>query len=77
MKGETVMDITQLIANLGFPIAACIGMAWFVVKQIGGLKDEINKMREAYQKDHDSTIEALANNTNAMNALVSRLEKED
>lgn len=77
MKGETVMDITQLIANLGFPIAACIGMAWFVVKQIGSLKDEINKMREAYQKDHDSTIEALANNTNVMHALVQKLEKED
>ena len=77
MKGETVMDITQLIANLGFPIAACIGMAWFVVKQIGSLKDEINKMREAYQKDHDSTIEALANNTNVMHALVAKLEKED
>ena len=77
MKGETVMDITQLIANLGFPIAACIGMAWFVVKQIGSLKDEINKMREAYQKDHDSTIEALTNNTNVMHALVQKLEKED
>ena len=71
------MDITQLIANLGFPVAACIGMAWFVVKQIGSLKDEINKMREAYQKDHDSTIEALANNTNVMHALVQKLEKED
>lgn len=72
------MDITTIISNLGFPIAACIGMAWFVVKQIGSLKNEMKEMRDAYQKDHDMTIEALANNTNAMNALVRKLDdKED
>ena len=69
-------DYVTIIANLGFPIAACVGMAWFVVKQIGSIRAEIKEQREAYAKDHDKIVEALCNNTIAMNELSSAIKKE-
>ena len=70
-------DYVTIIANLGFPIAACVGMAWFVVKQIGSIRAEIKEQREAYAKDHDKIVEALCNNTIAMNELSSAIKEKE
>lgn len=70
-------DYVALIANLGFPIVACIGMAWFVVKQIGAIKEELKEQRDAYAEDHDKIIEALCNNTIAMNELSNAIKNKE
>ena len=70
-------DYVTIIANLGFPIAACVGMAWFVVKQIGSIRAEIKEQREAYAKDHDKIVEALCNNTIAMNELSNAIKEKE
>lgn len=70
-------DYVAIIANVGFPIAACIGMGWFVVKQIGAIKTELKEMREAYAEDHDKVVEALCNNTIAMNELSSAIRSKE
>lgn len=70
-------DYVTLIANLGFPIVACIGMAWFVVKQIGAIKAELKEQRDAYAEDHDKIIEALCNNTIAMNELSNAIRRKE
>lgn len=36
-------EITQMISNVGFPIVACVFMAWFINTT---LKDFTNTMRE-------------------------------
>lgn len=36
-------EITQMVSNVGFPIVACIFMAWFINNT---LKDFTNTMRE-------------------------------
>jgi len=70
-------DYVAIIANVGFPIAACIGMGWFVVKQIGAIKVELKEMREAYAEDHDKVVEALCNNTIAMNELSNAIRAKE
>ena len=36
-------EVTQMVSNVGFPIVACIFMAWFINNT---LKDFTNTMRE-------------------------------
>ena len=69
-------EIVSLITNVGFPIVACGFLAWFVVKQIGALKQEIKEQRKAYEADHDKIIEALCNNTIAMNELSNAIKEK-
>lgn len=38
-----MQEITQMISNVGFPIVACVFMAWFINAT---LKDFTNTMRE-------------------------------
>ena len=75
--GEKMPDYVALIANVGFPIAACISMGWFVVKQMGAIKAEIKEMRKAYAEDHDKVVEALCNNTIAMNELSNAIKSKE
>lgn len=68
-------DIAQLIATVGFPIAACIGMAWFVKYQTDSNKAELKEMREVYAKRVEDATKALNENTLALQKLAERLEK--
>ena len=55
--------ITTLIGSLGFPIVCCIGLFWYLTKTANQHKEEMDKMSEA-----------INNNTNVMNQLISKLE---
>ena len=36
------MDVTQLISNLGFPIAACVYMAWYNTNIVRQMTEAVN-----------------------------------
>lgn len=57
-----ITAVTTIISNVGFPIAACIAMFWYVNKQTDVHKQEIDKLTES-----------LNNNTKALNKLVDAL----
>ena len=60
------MDITnmsQLISSIGFPIAAYIGLFWYIIKQDTNHKEEISKISDT-----------VDNNTLAIVKLVEHLE---
>lgn len=69
------MDIVQLISSLGFPIAACIGMAWYVKYQTDTNKKELKEIREMYSKRVEDATQALHENTLALQKLVDELER--
>lgn len=56
---------TQLISNMGFPIACVIVMFWMW-----------NKEREDHKIESEKWVEALHNNTLVMEKLLARLENE-
>lgn len=58
-------SIVQIIGSLGFPIAACIAVFWYLMKESESHKAEVNKLSEALQ-----------NNTLALTKLCDELEKE-
>lgn len=63
-----IMDvnvITSLIGSLGFPIACCIALFWYMTKMAKQHKEEMDKMSEA-----------INNNTNVMNRLIEKIESD-
>ena len=59
-----IQTITTLIGSLGFPIVCCIVM--FL---------QLNKTSEMHKEEIDKLSEAVNNNTNVMNQLISKLDK--
>ena len=58
------VSITQAIGTLGFPIAACIALFVYLMKESDAHKEEVNKLQEALQ-----------NNTIALTKLCDKLDK--
>jgi hypothetical protein len=58
--------IIALVGSLGFPIVACVGMAFFIREVISGHHKEMEKVTEAIQ-----------NNTIVIQKLVDKMGAED
>lgn len=61
---EIVQAVSQLVSNVGFPIACVIAMFYMW-----------NKEREAHQEESRRFIDALNNNTNVMNDIKIMMER--
>lgn len=57
--------VTQIITNLGFPIAVCCILFWFVYK-----------MQQTHKEEIDALTQAIENNTIALTKLESKLEEK-
>lgn len=57
-----VTTITQLIGSLGFPIACCVALFWYMIKEKDAHKAEMEELRKS--------VEA---NTLAINKLCAHL----
>ena len=55
--------ITQIISNLGFPIACVVAMFWM-----------LNKERDAHKAETAELAKAIENNTNVMTKMLDKLE---
>lgn len=59
-----VSGLIQVVGSLGFPIAACIAVFWYLMKESENHKTEVGKLSEALQ-----------NNTIALTKLCDELKK--
>lgn len=55
-------NIVQIVTQLGFPIAMCLLLFWYVTKKDEAHREEMNKMSEA-----------VNNNTLVMQKLIDKL----
>lgn len=67
-------DVMTMISTLGFPIVACIGLAWFCKFMIDQQQKNIDKMFEMYDKSNAENREAIKACTEAINRLSDKLE---
>lgn len=65
--------ITTLIGSFGFPIVACMVMAWYVKYQMDENNKQIKEMTEEHKKEMTEVTTALNNNTIAIQKLCERL----
>lgn len=62
-------EILQLIGSYGFPIIACVGMAWYVYTQQAENRKDIKDLQESHKLEMEKITEALNNNTMAIHDL--------
>lgn len=60
-----INDLSSLISTLGFPIAMCLIMCYY-----------INKINEAHKEETDKFADALNNNTLVLQKLCDKLDSE-
>lgn len=66
------MDIgtfTQMIGSVGFPIAMCVMMGWFIKDSTDKHRNDIIELNEKHKIEMDGIKAALENNTMALREL--------
>lgn len=66
-------DIISIVSNLGFPIAACIGLGWFCKYMIDQSNRHIERMFEMYDKANNDNRQAIEACTKAIDRLCDKL----
>lgn len=73
------MDWLQIVSTLGFPIACCIAMAWYVKYITDQNNTEVSKLNEQHKTEmlayKDEIKDAINNNTIVMQKLCDSLQK--
>lgn len=70
------MDWMQLITSVGFPIVACVGLAFYVKYIVDAYRTEVKELRHEHQEEISKITEALNHNTEAITKLTMKLDKE-
>lgn len=69
-------DILQMISSFGFPVVACLGMAYFFKYVYDKNREDVNALNQSYRDEINSIKDALNNNTLVIQKLVDYLKKE-
>lgn len=67
-------DITTLISTVGFPIAACLGMGFFIKYIIDMNNKTMSDIRAEQANINRSMQQAINNNTKALQELIDKLD---
>ena len=73
----TPADISQIVSSVGFPIAMCFILAWYVKTRDEAHTAQINAISEQHREEAKAMTEAIHNNTVTMQRLVDILSKGD
>ena len=66
---EMLSVISTFISTIGFPIAACILMGWYINDQRGDYEKLIERMEDKNNEKIEKLTEALNNNTKVMEEI--------
>lgn len=67
-------EIVNIVGTVGFPIVACIGVAWYVKEDKKTEREENAKREERYLNTIDKFGDSLNSINNTMLAIDKRLE---
>lgn len=68
-----VADLVSIITQIGFPIAACIFMGWFLKDLINKQREETKELNQQHKEEMLSFRTAIDNNTEALNRIIDKL----
>lgn len=69
--------IMQAISTVGFPIAMCLVLAWYVNSTEKAHREQITAMAQMHKEEASKMTEALNNNTLTIQRLVDILSGKD
>lgn len=77
----TIETICGLVGSIGFPIVACICLAYYIKEITKQQRDDTLKLNEEHTKEmlafKDEIKEALNNNTIALTRLCDKLDNKE
>lgn len=65
-------EITSLVTSVGFPIAMCLIMGYWIKTTHDDHREDIQKLQENHTKETSAMTDALNNNTLALQQLIDR-----
>lgn len=68
-----VNAVVTLISSVGFPIVACLGVAWYCKYQLDKYDAQIKEISSEHKEELKEVTSALNNNTLAIEKLCERL----
>lgn len=74
---EELQAILSAISTVGFPIACCIAMGFFVKYITDKNREEVAKLNENHKQELGDVTQAINNNTLALQSLTDHLGKEE
>lgn len=69
-------DISQLISSIGFPIAMCVLMCYYIKYTQDNYRTDINSLNEKHKEETTNLVQAINNNTLVIKELSERLNSE-
>lgn len=69
-------SINTLISGVGFPIACFLMCAWYVKYREDKNDEKLDKINATHDEENRRMVEALENNTEALNKLSLLIGKE-
>ena len=73
MMLSEINTINQMITSIGFPIVACGAMAWYVKDTNDKHREEVQRLNDQHKEEMEQVIEALNNNTLALQELCDKI----
>ena len=70
-------DVLNVISTVGFPIAMCVFLCWYVKDSTEKNREELNKINANHKEEVANITTALENNTIALTKLCERMGGED
>lgn len=68
--------IIQMVGSLGFPICACVAMAYFFSKVNDNYRNDIKEMNASHKEEMAAMTAAINNNTIVIQKLVDKMDKD-
>lgn len=70
-------SILTAISSLGFPIVACIAIAWFFNKVNDNYRQDIKELQASQKEETKALVDAVNNNTLIIQKLCDKIDRED
>lgn len=68
-----VGELSQLISSIGFPIAMCVLMCYYIKYTQDNYRSDINDLNEKHKEESTKLVQAINNNTIVIKELSERL----
>lgn len=68
--------ILSAIGSIGFPIIACIGIAWFFNRVNENYRTDLKEMNAQHKEEMKLMTDAINNNTLVLQRLCDRMDME-
>lgn len=70
-------EIVQMISAVGFPIVACVGMAYFFAKVNDNYRNDIKEIQASHKDEMKAMTDAINNNTLVIQKLIDSIDEKE